>query len=132
LQPYVDTSPGGWRWRGPAGPEQSIAPEALQVFQRAAVVRDALFAGNSPTPLVRFQLIPVQVSSDVGQFVIGVDGQTLSYAAGQAARVADLQWTGATGQARIEFLPPATSGPWQLSETGPWAWFKILDQASSG
>jgi type VI secretion system protein ImpL len=129
LQPFVDTSPGGWRWRGPAGPEQSIAPEALQVFQRAAAVRDALFAGNSPTPLVRFQLIPVQVSSDVGQFVIGVDGQTLSYAAGQAARVADLQWTGATGQARIEFLPPASSGPWQLSETGPWAWFKILDQA---
>jgi type VI secretion system protein ImpL len=32
LQPYVDTRKGGWRWRGPAGPEQSIPPEALQAF----------------------------------------------------------------------------------------------------
>ncbi len=25
--------------------------------------------------------------------------------------------------------PPAAGGSSQLSETGPWAWFKILDQA---
>jgi type VI protein secretion system component VasK len=42
-------------------------------------------------------------------FVIGVDGQTLAYTVGQAARVADLQWTGASGQARIEFLPPTAA-----------------------
>ncbi|MDS4071066.1 MAG: type VI secretion system membrane subunit TssM [Candidatus Competibacter sp.] len=129
LRPYVDTSQGSWRWQGPTGPEQAIAPESLQAFQRAAAVRDALFAGNSPTPLVRFQLVPLEVSGDVSQFVIGVDGQTLSFTAGQAARIADLQWTGAAGQARIEFLPPAAGGSSQLSETGPWAWFKILDQA---
>lgn len=129
LQPYVDTSSGTWRWRGPTGPEQSIAPEALQAFQRAAAVRDALFAGNSPTPLVRFQLVPLELSGDANQVVLGVDGQTLTYSAGQAVRVADLQWTGASGQARLEFLPPAAGSPSQLSETGPWAWFKMLDQA---
>ena len=25
LQPHIDTSQGSWRWRGPTGPEQSIA-----------------------------------------------------------------------------------------------------------
>ena len=32
LRPYVDTSQGAWRWRGPAGPEQSIPPETLQQY----------------------------------------------------------------------------------------------------
>ena len=127
LKPYVDTSSGNWTWRGPTGPEQSISPEALQAFQRAAVIRAAFFPGNSPTPSVRFQLVPVQISGGAGQVVIGVDGQTLSYSAGQSARVADLQWTGASGQARLEFLPAGSSPP--LNETGPWAWFKVLDQA---
>ena len=129
LQPYVETTPGGWRWRGPTGPEQSIPPETLQAFQRAAAIRDTLFSGNSQTPTIRFQLAPIELGSDVGQFVISMDGQTQSYIAGQAARVADLQWTGGSGQARVEFLPPTAGGPAQLSETGPWAWFKILDQA---
>ncbi len=129
LQPYVDTSQGAWRWRGPAGPEQSIPPEALQIFQRAAAVRDALFGGNNQAPTVRFQLTPIEASGDTGQLVIGLDGQTLAYTVGQAARVADLQWTGASGQARIEFLSPSGGNPAQYSETGPWAWFKILDQA---
>ena len=128
LQPYVDTAPGGWRWRGPTGPEQSITPEALQAFQRAAAVRNALFT-NSQTPAIRFQLVPLELSGDASQVVISLDGQTLAYSAGQAARVVELQWTGASGQARLEFRPPAASGPSQLSETGAWAWFKILDQA---
>ena len=129
LQPYVETSSGGWRWRGPAGPEQSITPEVLQAFQRAAAIRDALFSGNSQTPTVRFQLAPVETSADVSQLVVSLDGQTLGYTVGQAARVVDVQWNGSSGQARLEFLPPLAGSPSQLNETGPWAWFKLLDQA---
>ncbi|MDS4025604.1 MAG: type VI secretion system membrane subunit TssM [Candidatus Contendobacter sp.] len=131
LQPYVDTAAGAWRWRGPTGPEQSITPEALQAFQRAAAIRDALFVGNSQTPTIRFQLVPLDLSGDATQVAINVDGQTLTYNAGQAPRAADLQWTGASGQARLEFLPPVTGSPSQLDETGPWAWFKLLDQAQT-
>lgn len=105
------------------------SPETLQLFQRAAAVRDALFGGNSQTPAVRFQLTPIEASGDVGQLVIGLDGQTLAYTVGQAARVADLQWTGTSGQARIELSSPGGGSPAQYSETGPWAWFKLLDQA---
>ncbi|HCK81564.1 MAG TPA: hypothetical protein DIC59_08870 [Candidatus Competibacteraceae bacterium] len=129
LQNYVDTSQGVWRWRGPTGPEQTISPEALQLFQRAAAVRAALFGGNSQTPAVRFQLTPIEASADVGQTLIGLDGQTLTYTVGQAARVADFQWTGASGQARLQFAAPGGGDPLQYSETGPWAWFKLLDQA---
>ncbi|MDV7396695.1 hypothetical protein RZS08_35185, partial [Arthrospira platensis SPKY1] len=82
LQPYVDATSGIWRWRGPVGPEQSIDPEALRAFQRAAVVRDALFAGGGQTPLVRFQLVPVQLSGDIQQAIVSLDGQTLAYTAG--------------------------------------------------
>ncbi|MBK8181845.1 MAG: type VI secretion system membrane subunit TssM [Candidatus Competibacteraceae bacterium] len=129
LQRYVDTSQGVWRWRGPAGPEQSISAEALQLFQRAAAVRDALFGGNSQTPAVRFQLTPLEASGDVSQLSIGLDGQTLTHTVGQAARTANLQWTGASGQARIELSSSGGGTPARYSETGSWAWFKLLDQA---
>lgn len=129
LQRYVDVSQGVWRWRGPTGPEQSISPETLQLFQRAATVRDALFSSNGQSPNIRFQLTPLEASSDVGQVTIGLDGQNLSYTVGQAARVGNFQWTGASGQARIEFTSPNTNAPIQYAETGPWAWFKLLDQA---
>ena len=129
LQPYVDTSSGVWRWRGPTGPEQSITPEALQSFQRAAAIRNTLFGGAGQTPAIRFQLAPVELSGNANQVVLSMDGQTLSYSAGQAARAVDWQWTGASGQARLEFSPAVAGSPSQLSEAGPWAWFKILDQA---
>lgn len=126
LKPYVDTTSGVWSWRGPSGAEQSISPDALQAFQRAAAIRNAFFPGNSSSPLVRFQLVPVQLSG-ANQAVISVDGQTLSYSAGQPPRAVDLQWTGASGQAKLEFLPAGGVPP--LTETGPWAWFRLLDQA---
>ena len=129
LQAYVDTSTSVWRWRGSTAGPESLPPETVQIFQRAAAVRDALFSGTSQTPLARFQLAPLELSGDASQVVINIDGQTLSYTAGQAARAADVQWTGASGQAQVEFLPPVAGSPSQLRETGPWAWFKILDQA---
>ncbi|MBL8260731.1 MAG: type VI secretion system membrane subunit TssM [Candidatus Competibacteraceae bacterium] len=128
LQAHVDTSQGAWRWRGPTGPEQTISPEALQLFQRAAAVRASLFGGGQ-APAVRFQLTPLELSGDISQAVIGLDGQTLAYSAGQSARAADLLWTGASGQARLQFSTAGGGNPLQYSETGPWAWFKLLDQA---
>jgi len=129
LQTYVDTTTGVWRWRGTTAGPESLPPETLQVFQRAAVIRDALFGGNSQTPLIRFQLAPLEMTGDATQVVLNIDGKPLSYTAGQAAQAAEMQWTGAGGQARIEFLPPVAGSPSQLSESGPWAWFKMLDQA---
>jgi|GEM_PF-23516 len=128
LQTHVDTSQGSWRWRGPTGPEQSITPEALQAFQRAAVVRAALFGGNQ-NPTIRFQMTPLQLGPGVSQATISLDGQTFAYSANQAGRPGNLQWTGTAGQARIELLSQSGGSPARLSETGPWAWFKLLDQA---
>lgn len=129
LQSYIDTSQGTWRWRGATDPDQTISPEALQWFQRVAVVRTALFSSNNQAPAVRFQLIPLETSGDISQAVIALDGQTLAHTAGQTARAVDLQWTGASGQARIQFSLSGGGNPLQFSETGPWAWFKLLDQA---
>ena len=130
LQAHVDTSQGSWRWRGPTGPEQSIDPAALQAFQRAAAVRDALFSGGQ-NPSVRFQMTPLQLGAGVSQAVIRLDGQSFAYSAGQAGRTADLEWSGNSGQARVELLSRPGSSPTSLSETGSWAWFKLLDQAQT-
>ena len=63
--------------------------------------------------------------------MIRLDGQSFAYSAGQAGRTADLEWSGNSGQARVELLSRPGSSPTSLSETGSWAWFKLLDQAQT-
>ncbi|PIE83130.1 MAG: type VI secretion system membrane subunit TssM [Candidatus Contendobacter odensis] len=129
LQKHVDTSQGVWQWRGSTSAEERITPEALQAFQRAAAIRDALFSGDSQIPSIRFQMTPLELNGGVNQFIIDIGGQKLSYRSGQAARTVALRWPGQQQQARIEFKPPTPGAASRLSETGSWAWFKILDQA---
>jgi hypothetical protein len=73
----------------------------------------------------RLVLAPVELSGDATQVVLNIDGHPINYAASQPARVAEVQWTGSGGQARLEFLPQVAGSPSQLSETGPWAWFRM-------
>ncbi len=91
-------------------------------------MRAALFSGDQ-NPTIRFQMTPLQLGPGVSQSTISLDGQNFVYSANQAGRSADLQWTGTAGQASVELRSQPGGSPARLSEAGPWAWFKLLDQA---
>ncbi len=130
---YLDASveKGGknWRWnsRGAGGSEISYA--ALKQFQRAENIKNIFFRMGRQSPKVSFKLKPISMSPSIVQFIMDVDGQTLTYAHGPLRPVA-MKWPGPndSGQVRIQLLPPL-QGHSGLSKEGPWALFRVFDEA---
>lgn len=131
LQPYVNTSSSPWSWQPGAAQKLGINASVLHTFQRAANIRDAFFRTSSGLqPGVRFELKPVAMDASITQFLLDLDGQQVSYDHGPSRPVA-LQWPNpnSIGVVRLSISPPAASGRSGLTVEGPWAWFRLLDQA---
>ena len=129
LKDFVDASQTPWRWVGPGGSGQAISDEALAQFQRAAAIERAFFSSDGQL-LVRFELKPVGLDGDeVSRFFLDLGGQQITYSHGPIKTI-PLRWPGPERyEVRIRF-DPLLSGPSGLTEDGPWAWFRMLEQAA--
>ncbi|GLK88363.1 type VI secretion system membrane subunit TssM [Pseudomonas turukhanskensis] len=130
LQPYVDTSTATWRWQPGAAQKLGINPNVLATFQRAAAIRDAYFRAGGTQPAVRFELKPVAMDASIEQFMLDLDGQQLTYDHGPSRPVA-MQWPSpnSVGVVRVTISPAPVNGRSGLTLDGPWAWFRLLEQA---
>ncbi|MCP5425224.1 MAG: type VI secretion system membrane subunit TssM [Gammaproteobacteria bacterium] len=130
LRAYVDTTQGTWAWRGPGGPDDAVTADALLAFQRAAAVKEALFDGGGQRPSIRFELAPKNMGPAISQAVLTIDGQQVNYRISQTGGATALRWPGPSGgQARLQLEPILPGNRSELSESGPWAWFRLLDGA---
>ncbi|MGZ8213531.1 MAG: type VI secretion system membrane subunit TssM [Methylosarcina sp.] len=129
LAPSVEKTGREWRWnnRGEAGPGLSSA--TLKQFQLADTIKNIFFRLGKQSPAVSFKLKPISMSPSITQFVLDVDGQGLTYAHGPV-RPVSMKWPGPndSGQVRIQLLPPL-QGNSGLSKEGPWALFRVFDEA---
>jgi type VI secretion system protein ImpL len=129
LAPSVEKTGREWRWnnRGEAGPGLSSA--TLQQFQLADTIKNIFFRLGKQSPAVSFKLKPISMSPSITQFVLDIDGQGLTYAHGPV-RPVSMKWPGPndSGQVRIQLLPPL-QGHSGLSKEGPWALFRVFDEA---
>jgi type VI secretion system protein ImpL len=129
LAESVDKTGPNWHWndRGETGP--GISSAALQQFQLADSIKNTFFRMGKQTPTVNFKLEPISMSPSIEQFILDVDGQILTYAHGPI-RPVSMKWPGPndTGQVRIQLLPPL-QGNSGLSKVGPWALFRLFDEA---
>ncbi|MEE9491889.1 MAG: type VI secretion system membrane subunit TssM [Gammaproteobacteria bacterium] len=129
LKAFVNQSGSSWRWQAIGNTTLGISNSVLRQFQRAAQIRDAFFQSGGASPLVSFGLKPVYLDANVRSFRLDLEGQEFRYRHGPA-RVTRAQWPGpdSTGQVRIDFEDDSGA---RLSRTkeGPWAWFRLLDEA---
>jgi len=127
LAALVDTSRPTWRWK--EGAEAIGGSTALLAqFQAAERVRQLFFKPGAPTPEVRFNVSPDELDENVDRFRLEIDGQALEYRHGPLQAVS-MKWPGSSvGQAIASFEQHGGTHP-QLSFQGPWALFRILDQA---
>src|SRR3546814_4634194 len=70
-------------------------------------------------------------SSDVcSSDLLEIDGQAISYNHGPPSGL-QMSWPGAgPSQARVSFSPAQAGASSTVSETGPWAFFRLIDRAS--
>ena len=129
LTASVEKGGKNWRWntRGEGGAGISYA--GIKQFQRADNIKNIFFRMGKQSPRVSFKLKPISMSPSIVQFVLDVDGQVLTYAHGPVRPVA-MKWPGPndSGQVRIQLLPPL-QGYSGLSKDGPWALFRVFDEA---
>lgn len=130
LAASVEKGGKDWRWNTRAEGGPGISYGALKQFQRADNIKNIFFRMGRQSPTVSFKLKPISMSPSIVQFVMDVDGQVLTYAHGPLRPVA-MKWPGPNdaGQVRVQLLPPL-QGYSGLSKDGPWALFRVFDEAN--
>jgi type VI secretion system protein ImpL len=103
----------------------------LRQFELVQRIRAMYFpqegGSQGQSPVTRFFLTPDMLDASVTRFTLDVDGQAFEYRHGPASS-RPMSWPGEGGRAAFVFEEPAASIP-GASRQGPWAWFRLLDQA---
>ncbi len=130
LQDFVDTSSRIWRWNAAGSRTLGIPTGTLLQIQRAAVIREAFFEGGEASPLIHFELKPINMDTSIRQITLLIADQRVTYNHGPT-RWSRLVWPGDSGISDTKLLlaPPSGDLPSGLSEDGPWGWFRMLDRA---
>ncbi len=127
LKPYVDTTDHPWRWQTADGIQIHLTDDVLREFERAASLREALFAPDGKMPLVRFEVEPVKLDERVNTMLLDVDGQQMTYRHGPVRKV-PMQWPGKEPSgARISFSPDRNEPETTISKDGAWDFLRLLE-----
>jgi type VI secretion system protein ImpL len=126
LLPYVDTTVRPWAWRADFG----LDAAKLAPFEQARAIRDGLFPGGAG-PVMAFTLEPKDLSGNASRVTLNIDGQQLVYF-NSAARPMPMTWPGPDGTNLISltFTPVDGSAEAITSETGAWAWLRMIRKGS--
>ncbi len=122
LLPYIDTTVKPWAWRADFGLDGAL----LAPFERARSIRDGLFPGGSG-PVMAFTLEAKDLTPNAASVTLNVDGQVLTYL-NAATRPMPMTWPGPDGTNLISlsFQPADGTGEVLTSETGAWAWLRLI------
>jgi type VI secretion system protein ImpL len=128
LLQYVDTTVRPWNWRADFG----LPSASLQPFEQARSIRDALFPGGAG-PIMAFTLEPKDLSANAARVTLNLDGQQLVYF-NSATRPQAMTWPGKDGTNLISlsFSPVDGAGEILTSETGAWAWLRMISGKLKG
>lgn len=129
LRSFVDQSRSTWRWKPVGNATLGIPDSVLRQFQRADMIKKTFFQDGGTSPSVSFGLKPVYLDANVQSFLLDLEGEKFRYRHGPA-RVQQAHWPAqdSTSQVRIVF-EDASGSQITRSREGPWAWFRLLDQA---
>jgi type VI secretion system protein ImpL len=129
LAKHVDTRKSPWTFKKVNGADLGISQAVLTQLQRAALIRDAFFAG-APVPNVGFQMTPEALDPKARGILLEIDGQAVTFAHRDGSpRPFAIRWPGPVGAARVTFTPEKRNSESAISQTGSWAWFRMLDAA---
>ncbi|MGP3698905.1 type VI secretion system membrane subunit TssM [Rhodobacter sp. NSM] len=126
LGPWIDTARRPWVWRADLGLDDArLAP-----FAAARRMRDGLFAGGIG-PIMGFLLEARDLSPNAARVTLNLDGQQLVYM-NAAVPPVGMTWPGQNGTNLIvlSFTPVDGSAEAITSESGAWAWLRLIGKSS--
>jgi type VI secretion system protein ImpL len=131
LRQYIDSSRSPWQMRRTGNVPLQLTPDAIRAFERADAIKQTFFGFGSAQPTVGFNLKPIDMDASVGRFVLHLEGQEISWDHGPQVSTF-MQWPGPNpgSEVRMEMRDAQSGQTHMRRQQGPWAWFRMLDQAS--
>ena len=126
LLPLVDVTTKPWTWRA----DVELDDATLIPFERGRSIRDGLFPGGAG-PVMGFTLQPKAMSVNARQASLVIDGQVLEYFHNNALPT-PMTWPGSNGSntVTLTLFPLDGGAEIQVSETGAWAWLRMIRKGS--
>ena len=128
LKLFLEDSPE--QVTGPDG-EPLVRQAVTDTLEQAERIREAFFTRSGSLD-VEFTLEPVHLSGNKRRSVANVDGQMVDYSHGPRNSV-PLIWPNTlrdSVESRVTLIPTEVNrSPRSLIKRGPWAWFRLLDEA---
>lgn len=128
LQTLVDTSGSNWKPIKLAEGVSSVSPAVVAQFQRANNVREAFFSGGSPNASATADLVLIRLDEGIGQATLVYEGQTTHFTNGRPGAVR-LVWPSLNPASQAKMTAVLAGSTPTLASEGPWAIFRLLDQA---
>ena len=131
LDRLVDRSGDVWTWRQGSRLAAGLSPESLNQFQRAAEIRDTFFTAGAE-PSVSLTVTPAMLGPGVDRAVLKINSSVIEATPGVNMSV-PVEWPGAQPDNHAAIALQSGSFGQQvplLERRGPWALFRLLDQAS--
>ena len=128
LQPLVDTSGSNWKPIKLAEGVGGVSPGVVAQFQRANSVREAFFPGGSPNPTATADLVLIRLDEGIGEALLVYEGQTTHFVNGRPSAVR-LVWPSLNPANQAKMTAVLSGSTPALTSEGPWAIFRLLDQA---
>ena len=93
LKNYVDTSGKPWKARTTGSTQIRLTPETIRAFERADAIKQTFFSFGGTVPSVGFNMVPLDMSANIGRFVLNLEGSEISWEHGPQVS-SFMQWPG--------------------------------------
>jgi type VI secretion system protein ImpL len=130
LRSFVDATTSPWRTRATGNVPIQLSAAALRAFESADAIKRTFFRPGSMEPSVSFDLRPLEMDASLASFLLHLEGAEITYAFGPRTSTL-MQWPGPNpgSDVRLEFTDRQSGATQRDTRTGPWAWFRLLDES---
>lgn len=129
LQPFVSTR-NNWSNREVDGYTLGLSNSALAQVRRALSIKNIFFRENPESPTISLELKPLALDEKVARFSLDISDKRFTYNHGPKFWK-PLTWSGADENKRIRVIfEDLNERQVDKAYTGPWAWFRLMDDAS--
>lgn len=126
IKPYLDTSRAQWQPKELNGYVLPIAAENINELIRANVITNMFFPEQSATSKIDFSLQKISLDPIVANLALKV-GHTKLYDDQNSESTTHFSWPEADAKLVLNSIE---GNHFELNETGPWAFFKILQKVN--
>ncbi|MDO5604974.1 MAG: type VI secretion system membrane subunit TssM [Paracoccus sp. (in: a-proteobacteria)] len=129
LEPYVERTAEGLRWREDREIAQRLSDNTLRQFERAERIRRAFFAGGGSQPSVEISVTQIDAHPTIESATLSINDTLVPTVTGSLPRT--VIWPG-TGRSTVLQLTPTLDRPSQERVDGSsWTFIEFLQKASS-